>query len=115
MNVKIFALILAALPLQAASVRIYVANSDDNKISVIDPTTDRVSGEIPVSPNPHGIVPSPDGMRFYISSESKALLDVVDRKTGTIIGRVPLGLRPNNAAITPDGPHPHLCNPVDSL
>jgi len=109
MNVKILPLILAALPLQAASARIYVANSDDNKISVIDPATDRVSGEIPVSPNPHGIVPSPDGKRFYISSESKDLLDVVDRKTGAIVGRVPLGLRPNNVAITPDGKHVYVC------
>ena len=56
--------------------RIYVANSDDNKITVIDPATDRVAGEIAVSPNPHGIVPSPDGKWFYISSESKDLLDV---------------------------------------
>src|SRR5258707_668164 len=46
MNVKIFALILAALPLQAASVRIYVANSDDNKISVIIIKRRAVNSEI---------------------------------------------------------------------
>src|SRR6516225_11181988 len=100
MNCAIPFLILAALPLQAASVRIYVANSDDNKISVIDPTTDRVSGEIPVSPNPHGIVPSPDGKRFYVSSESKDVLDVVDRASMKVIRSVPIGRRPNNVAIT---------------
>ena len=114
MNCTIPFLILAVLPLQAASVRIYVANSDDNKISVIDPATDRVSGEIPVSPNPHGIVPSPDGKRFYISSESKDLLDVVDRKTLAIVGRVPLGQRPNNVAITPDGKHVYICIRAES-
>jgi YVTN family beta-propeller protein len=114
MNCTIPFLILAVLPLQAASVRIYVANSDDNKISVIDPATDRVSGEISVSPNPHGIVPSPDGKRFYISSESKDLLDVVDRKTLAIVGRVPLGQRPNNVAITPDGKHVYICIRAES-
>ncbi len=114
MNATIPLLILAALSLHAASVHIYVANSDDNKISVIDPATDRVSGEIPVSPNPHGIVPSPDGKRFYISSESKDVLDVVDRKTGAIIGRVPLGQRPNNVAITPDGKQVYICIRAES-
>src|SRR5260370_36836673 len=95
--------ILAAAPLLASSVRIYVANSDDTKITVIDPATEHVSGEIPVSANPHGIVPSPDGTRFYVSSESKDVLDVVDRKTGAGIRRIPIGLRPNNVAITLDG------------
>jgi YVTN family beta-propeller protein len=100
---------LAAATLVAAPIRIYVTNSDDNKVSVIDPSTDKVVGEIPVSPNPHGIVPSPDGSRFYVSSESKDVLDVIDRKTATIIRRVPLGLRPNNVAITRDGKRVYVC------
>lgn len=101
--------ILAAAPLLASSVRVYVANSDDNKITVIDPATDRVAGEILVSANPHGIVPSPDGKRFYVSSESKDVLDVVDRNTRSIIRRVPLGTRPNNVAITQDGKRVYVC------
>jgi YVTN family beta-propeller protein len=106
--------ILAAAPLLASSVRIYVANSDDNKITVIDPATDHVVGEIPVSANPHGIVPSPDGTRFYVSSESKDVLDVVDRNTLGVIRRVPVGMRPNNVAITPDGKYVYVCIRAES-
>jgi YVTN family beta-propeller protein len=104
-------LIAAALaaPLLTASVHIYVANSDDNKISVIDPATNGVVGEIQVSPNPHGIVPSPDGSRFYVSSESKDVLDVVDRGTSAVVRRVPIGTRPNNVAITRDGKRVYVC------
>jgi YVTN family beta-propeller protein len=102
-------LILLAVPLFASSVHIYVANSDDNKVTIIDPATDTVAGEIGVSPNPHGIVASPDGARFYISSESKDVLDVVDRKTRKIIRSVPLGTRPNNVAITADGKRVYVC------
>ncbi len=98
-----------ATSLFAAPVRIYVTNSDDNKVSIIDPSSNKVVGEIPVSPNPHGIVPSPDGSRFYVSSESKDVLDVVDRKTSTIIRRVPIGTRPNNVAITRDGRRVYVC------
>lgn len=101
---------LLALPILAAGpVRIYVANSDDNRISVIDPAVDRVVSEISVSRNPHGIVPSPDNRRFYISSESEDVLDVVDRATSKIIRRVPLGRRPNNVAITADGRRVYVC------
>src|SRR6516164_7758225 len=105
---RIIALFLAA-PLAAAPIRIYVANSDDNKISVIDPATDRVVSEIAVSPNPHGIVPSPDGARLYVSSGSKDVLDVIDRKAATVIRRVPIGTRPDDVAITADGKRVYVC------
>src|SRR5262249_2326639 len=101
--------LVLAVPMLAAPVRIYVTNSDDNKITIIDPATDRVTGDMPAAPNPHGIVPSPDGARFYVSSESKDVLDVVDRKTSTVIRKVPLGTRPNNVAITPDGKRVYIC------
>ncbi|HVW84730.1 MAG TPA: hypothetical protein VHB50_08610, partial [Bryobacteraceae bacterium] len=102
-------LVLSALTAFAGQVHIYVTNSDDNKITVIDAATNKVSAEIPVSPNPHGIVPSPDGKRFYVSSESKDLLDVVDRRTSKVIRSVPIGMRPNNVAITADGKRVYVC------
>jgi len=102
-------LLAASLTALAGQVHIYVTNSDDNKITIIDPATNKVSGEIPVSANPHGIVPSPDGKRFYISSESKDVLDVVDRASGKVIRSVPLEMRPNNVAITADGKRVYVC------
>jgi YVTN family beta-propeller protein len=98
-----------ALPLAAVPLRIYVANSAGDNITIIDPAVDRVVGEIRVSRNPHGIVPSPDGKRFYVSSETENVLDVVDRGSSHIIRRVPLGQRPNNVAITPDGRRVYVC------
>jgi YVTN family beta-propeller protein len=102
-------LFLAAGLAFAGPIRIYVANSDDNKITIIDPATNTVSGEIAVSANPHGIVPSPDGKRFYVSSESKDVLDVVDRASNKVVRSVPIGMRPNNVAITKDGKRVYVC------
>jgi YVTN family beta-propeller protein len=102
-------LTLLALPVFAGQPHIYVTNSDDNKITIIDPATNKVSSEFTVSANPHGIVPSPDGKRFYISSESKDLLDVVDRSNMKVIRSVPIGMRPNNVAITADGKRVYVC------
>ena len=95
--------LFAVLPLAAAPLRIYVTNSAGDNVTIIDPASDRVTGEFRVSKNPHGIVPSPDGKRFYISSETENVLDVVERDSFHIIRRVPVGTRPNNIAITPDG------------
>jgi YVTN family beta-propeller protein len=108
MKAASLALLLLAASLPGA-VRIYVANSDDDHITVIDPDTAKVVDNIPVSANPHGIVSSPDRTRFYVSSESKDVLDVVDRKSKRIIRSVPLGRRPNNVAITRDGRRVYVC------
>jgi len=101
--------LLLALPLLAGPVRVYVANSAGDNVTIIDPASNKAIGEIKVSNNPHGIVPSPDLSRFYVSSETEHVLDVVDRKSGKIIRRVPIGKRPNNVAITPDGRRVYIC------
>jgi YVTN family beta-propeller protein len=102
-------LALLAVPLMAGTVRVYVANSAGDDITVIDTATNRVAESIKVSNNPHGIVPSPDKSRFYVSSETDNVLDVVERKTSKVIRRVPIGKRPNNVAITPNGKRVYVC------
>src|ERR1043166_842995 len=95
--------------LLATSVRVYVANSGGSNITIIDPATDKVAGDIQGSKNPHGIVPSPDKKRFYVSSEGDNVLDVVERASAKITRRIPIGTRPNNLAITPDGKRVYIC------
>lgn len=106
---RLLFLLFLTVPLTAGTLRIYVANSAGDNITIIDPAASQVVGEIKVSANPHGIVPSPDKSRFYVSSESENVLDVVDRKTGKVLHRVPIGRRPNNVAITPDGRRVYVC------
>ena len=101
--------LITAATLSHGTVRIYVANSAGDNITIIDPLLNKAAGEIKVSNNPHGIVPSPDKSRFYISSETENVLDVVDRKTSKMVRRVPIGKRPNNVAITPDGRRVYVC------
>jgi YVTN family beta-propeller protein len=100
---------LLALPLAASTVRIYVANSAGDNVTIIDPVANKATGEIKVSNNPHGIVPSPDKSRFFVSSETEDVLDVIDRASGRNLRRVKIGKRPNNVAITPDGRRVYVC------
>ncbi len=104
-------LLLVAFPcfLEAGELKVFVANSATNTVTMIDPASNTAVGQFEVSRNPHGIVPSPDKTRFYISSEGENVLDVVDVKTLKVVRRVPLGPRPNNLAITPDGRRVYIC------
>jgi hypothetical protein len=63
------------------AVRIYVADSGDNKLTVIEPG--KQSGAIAVSPGPQGIPAFPGARRLYVSSGN--VLDVVESKTGRLI------------------------------
>jgi YVTN family beta-propeller protein len=85
---------LLSVPMTATSVRVYVANTDGASVSIIDASTNRAIGEIPVSKNPHAVILSPDRTRFYVPSESEDVLDVIDRSSLKTIAKVSLGRRP---------------------
>jgi YVTN family beta-propeller protein len=86
-----------------SQVRIYVTNSADDTVDVIDTATNQVVQVIRGIELPHGVAFSPDATRVYISNESESVLDVIDRKSGEILRKIPLSGRPNNIAITKDG------------
>jgi YVTN family beta-propeller protein len=84
-------------------VRILQTNSAGDNVHVIDPTTNKVVGEIKGIEVSHGVQGAPDGTRIYVSNEADSTLDVVDAKSLTVIKKIPLSGHPNNIAITPNG------------
>jgi YVTN family beta-propeller protein len=102
-------LAVAASPLAAHTVFIYVTDSASDTIEVIDPLTNTVVQVIHGIEVPHGVNFSKDGTRVYVSNESQNELDIVDRKLGAIISRVALTGRPNNIAVTKDGKKVLVC------
>src|SRR5712691_11342942 len=109
-----FALALAASPVSAATVRVYITNSAGDSIHVIDPATNKVVQVIKGIEAAHGIDFAPDGTRVYVSNEVDSTLDVVDRKTGKIVNKVPLSGHPNNIAVTKDGARVIICIAEDT-
>jgi YVTN family beta-propeller protein len=95
--------LLLALPLAASTVRIIQTNSAGDSVSVIDPATNKVVGEIKGIEVNHGAAAAPDGSRYYISNEAESTLDVVDTKTLKVIRNIPLSGHPNNISISKDG------------
>jgi YVTN family beta-propeller protein len=100
---RFLSILACALPLAAASIRIYQTNSAGDAVDVIDPATNKVVMQIKDIEVPHGVAFSPDGGRAYISCEAESTLWAVDTKTGKLIGKATLSGHPNNIAISKDG------------
>jgi YVTN family beta-propeller protein len=95
---------VASLSVAAAGkVLIIQSNSAGDSVMLIDPTTDKVVGEIGGIEVGHGVAPAPDGSRIYVTNESLATVDVVDVPTLSVIKRIPLTGPPNNIAVRKDG------------
>lgn len=86
-----------------AKVRIIQTNSAGDNVSIIDPATNKVVGQITGIEVNHGAAASPDGRRLYISNEADSTLDVVDSKTLRVTSKIPLSGHPNNISIGLDG------------
>src|SRR5919204_2465938 len=94
---------LAALTLEASTVRIVQTNSAGDSVMLIDPATNAVVGEIKEIEVNHGAAVAPDGSRFYITNEAESTLDVADAKTLAGTKHIPLTNHPNNVAVSKDG------------
>ncbi len=86
-----------------AQLRVIQTNSGGDNISLIDPATNKVVGEIKGIPLNHGAAAAPDGTKLYFSSEGDQTLDVVESKTLSITKKIKLSGRPNNIFISKDG------------
>jgi YVTN family beta-propeller protein len=96
-NVKVYAGMKGA-----AKLRIVQNNSAGDNVSIIDPATNKVVGEIKGIEAPHGITVSKDGSRIYVTSEGDDTLVVVDGKTLQETKRIHLSGVPNLVQLTPD-------------
>ena len=97
------ALVACSAILHAASVRIVQTNSAGDSVTLIDPDTNKVVGEIPGIEVNHGAAAAPDGSRLYVTNEAETTLDVADLKTLKVIKNIPLTNHPNNVAVSKDG------------
>ena len=90
-------------PAISGKVRIIQTNAAGDNVSIIDPTTNKVVGEITGIEVNHGAAAAPDGSRLYISNEADSTLDVVDGKTLKVTNKIALSGHPNNIAAGRDG------------
>ena len=82
--------------------KLYIANEDDNLVTVCDVDTREKLIEIPVSIEPEGIGLSLDGSLLVGTPETTNMADFIDTETLEIIDNVVVDARPRMAQFTTD-------------
>ena len=86
---------------------VYVANSQDNSVSVINAVTNTVAATIalPAKSMPSGIAVSPNGKTVYVANTGTNTMSIIDAANNTVTGSVFTGpySNPSNVLVSPDG------------
>jgi PQQ-dependent catabolism-associated beta-propeller protein len=82
---------------------LYVANEDDNLVTVVDINSGKVIGDIPVGVEPEGMGMSPDGKVLVNTSETTNMAHFIDTTTHKTFDNVLVDSRPRVAIFNPAG------------
>jgi YVTN family beta-propeller protein len=82
--------------------RVYVPNTRDGTVDVIDPSTFRVVDVIDVGGTPHHVTPSWNLRHLFVDNPGIDRLTEIDPATGEVIRSIPAS-SPYNLYFTPDG------------
>ncbi len=84
---------------KATAITVYVANEDDNSVSVIDGASNKVVATIPVGKWPHLVVFSADGQRAFVANGESATISVIDTASRKVVSEIPVGKDPQGIAV----------------
>ena len=101
---------LTAMVAKAGTINLYIPNSDDATVSVIDAETNLVTATVPVGEKPKGIVAHPDGSRVYVANRNSNTLSVIDTMTNEVTATVPMAGGPFGIDINADGSLVYVAN-----
>lgn len=94
---------------------LYVANTTDNSVSVIDITTNTVA-KIQTDNYPYKITLLPDYSKAYVTCLASNMIDVINTANNTITKRIQVGddNKGQGMAISPDGSKLYVVNTADN-
>jgi YVTN family beta-propeller protein len=108
------ALFAAACSSSAPIVRVFVANTADDTVSVIDGALDRETQIIAVGPSPQAIALDPNEPVVAVSNGGASTVTLIDPIALTVKGEpVKVGRRPEGVAFSRDGALLFAASPVD--
>jgi outer membrane autotransporter protein len=108
--------VLAVLAPDAAQAQegpfVYVPNSGDGTVSVIDTPTNAVAPTgITVGPSPVAAAVRGDESLVYVSKAGGSnTVSVINTATNTVVATIPVGIVPQGIALSPDNTHAYVAN-----
>ncbi len=90
---------------------LYVSQTTNQKVAVLDLTSGKVRNSIQVPGTPGDLALSPDRSRLYIAlADPDGLIAVVNTANARIINTIPVGHTPSALALSSDGKTLYVCN-----
>lgn len=83
--------------------RLYIVNTDGNKISIIDTASKKVTGEIATGKGPGRIAMTPDGKTLVYNLQYEPAVGFADIASGKQVAQISLTSRPLSLTMTKDG------------
>ena len=94
---------------------LYVPNNSSSNVSVIDTSTNLVTGgAIPVAISPLWAAVMGDQSFVYVTKNTSASLSVISTATNTVVATIPVGNAPTGVAVNPDGKTVYVTNQSDN-
>ena len=97
-------------PLKPNANKIYVTNSGDDTVSVIDASTNTVVATIDVGTTPFDIAFNPNTKLVYVINQGSDSISVINGDTNTVVDTISVGDSPIAIAINPDTNTLYLVN-----
>ncbi len=82
---------------------VYVAQSLDASLAVIDPAALATVAVVPVGAAPDGVAVTPDGRAIYVANRGSRSVSIIDRTSLTVAAAVVVGPNPGPIAMSADG------------
>ncbi|MGB8503020.1 beta-propeller fold lactonase family protein [Mycobacterium sp.] len=93
--------------------RVYVANSGDDSVSVIDAESGNAALTIAVGHAPYGIALTSDGRKAFVANASGNSVSVIDTQAQVVTATIAVGPNPYGVAVDPDGERLYVTNQAD--
>jgi YVTN family beta-propeller protein len=95
----------------AQACMIYVSNSGDNTVSVIDASNNSVVATIPVGSAPSALALNTKGTRVYVANTNSNSVSVIDTSTNQVLVAIMTqGYSPTNVVVSSDGTRVYVSN-----
>ncbi len=95
---------IVATPLSRPLGFAYVANTNNNTVSVVNISSDHVVATIPVGVSPWAVALAPDGSKLFVSNTgSPASISVINTADNRVVATIPLEGPCYSLSISPDG------------
>jgi gliding motility-associated-like protein len=91
----------------------YVPNYGDGTVSVINTSTNALTGLVKIGSQPYGISLTADGTRAYVTNQGSNNVSVINTETNTVIATIPVGSKPTGLTIDQDRGYIYVTNEGD--